>query len=51
MDIKRKLGLSILLGVISLALNAQVNEFEKEFEEFTRQARKNYNDFRSKANK
>lgn len=48
---RKVLGVYAIFVVFSLTANAQVNEFEKEFEEFTRQAKKSYTDFRSKANK
>lgn len=51
MDMKRSLGICALLVATTLTTNAQVNEFEKEFQEFTRKAKKEYTDFRSKANK
>ena len=50
MNMKRILGICVLCVVASLTANAQVNEFEKEFKEFTRQAKKSYTDFRNKAN-
>ncbi len=51
MDIKRKLGLSILLVVISLTTNAQVNGFEEAYKAFCQQAIQDYENFRDKVNK
>ena len=51
MDMRRNWGLPILLAIVSLTANAQVNEFEKAYNDFRKQTIKDYADFRDKANK
>lgn len=51
MDMRRNWGLPILLAIVSLTANAQVNEFEKAYNDYRKQAIKEYADFRDKANK
>ena len=51
MDIRRRLGLCMLFGVISMTANAQVNGFEEAYKAFRQQAIQDYENFRDKVNK
>ena len=51
MDMKRVLGIGAMLAIVSVTAKAQVNEFEKAYHAFRKQAVKEYADFREKANK
>lgn len=48
---KRFLIFSLIVLGVQLPSNAQITDFQKEFEEFTRQAQQEYEDFRNQANK
>ena len=51
MDIRRRLGLCVLFGIMSFMANAQVNGFEEAYKAFRQQAIQDYEDFRDKVNK
>lgn len=51
MDIRRRLGLCVLFGIMSLMANAQNNGFEEAYKAFRQQAINDYESFRDKVNK
>lgn len=51
MDIRRRLGLCMLFGIMSFMANAQVNGFEEAYKAFRQQAIQDYENFRDKVNK
>ncbi len=47
MDIRRRLGLCVLFGIMSFMANAQINGFEEAYKAFRQQAIQDYENFRA----